>query len=127
ARRTISLDRLIFGLGVPDIGEQTSLVLSRAFGSWTAFKDACMAAAQGLASEDWKALAATHAISPRVLALMAEARPPADDPWPEAPMDQKIALAFPGMAAPARRSLAEISDGWSDLTRWAAVARDEGP
>ena len=42
-------------------------------------------------------------------------------------MDQKIALAFPGMAAPARRSLAEISEGWSDLTRWAAVARDEGP
>ena len=127
ARRVISLDRLIFGLGVREIGEQTSLVLSRAFGSWTAFRDACMAAANGLASDDWKTLAATHAISTRVLGLMAEARPPADDPWPEAPMDQKIALAFPGMAAPARRSLAEISDGWSDLTRWAAVARDEGP
>ena len=127
ARRVISLDRLIFGLGVREIGEQTSLVLSRAFGSWTAFRDACMAAANGLASDDWKTLAATHAISTRVLGLMAEARPAADDPWPEAPMDQKIALAFPGMAAPARRSLAEISEGWSDLTRWAAVARDEGP
>lgn len=127
ARRVISLDRLIFGLGVREIGEQTSLVLSRAFGSWTAFRDACMAAANGLASDDWKTLAATHAISTRVLGLMAEAQPPADDPWPEAPMDQKIALAFPGMAAPARRSLAEISSSWSDLTRWAAVARDEGP
>ncbi|HAL06440.1 MAG TPA: DNA ligase (NAD(+)) LigA, partial [Brevundimonas sp.] len=127
ARRVISLDRLIFGLGVREIGEQTSLVLSRAFGSWTAFRDACMAAANGLASNDWKTLAATHAISPRVLTLMAEAQPPADDPWPEAPMDQKIALAFPGMATPARRSLAEISDGWTDLTRWAAVARNEGP
>ncbi|WP_303699196.1 NAD-dependent DNA ligase LigA [Brevundimonas naejangsanensis] len=127
ARRVISLDRLIFGLGVREIGEQTSLVLARAFGSWTAFRDACMAAANGLASDDWKLLAATHAISTRVLGLMAEAQSPADDPWPEAPMDQKIALAFPGMAAPARRSLAEISDDWSDLTRWAAVARDEGP
>lgn len=127
ARRIISLDRLIFGLGVREIGEQTSLVLSRAFGNWTAFRDACMAAANGLASDDWKTLAATHAISTRVLGLMAEARPPADDPWPEAPMDQKIALAFPGMAAPARRSLAEISEGWSDLTRWAAIARLEGP
>lgn len=127
ARRVISLDRLIFGLGVREIGEQTSLVLSRAFGSWTAFRDACMTAANGLASDNWKMLAATHAISTRVLGLMAETRPPADDPWPEAPMDQKIALAFPGMAAPARRSLAEISSGWSDLTRWAAVARDEGP
>nr|WP_312444324.1 NAD-dependent DNA ligase LigA [Brevundimonas naejangsanensis] len=127
ARRVISLDRLIFGLGVREIGEQTSLVLARAFGSWAAFQGACMAAADGLASDAWKTLAATHAISPRVLTLMAEARPPADDPWPEAPMDQKIALAFPGMAAPARRSLAEISDGWSDLARWAAVARNEGP
>jgi len=126
ARRTISLDRLIFGLGVREIGEQTSLVLARAFGSWTAFQAACMAAAGGLASDDWERLAATHAISPRVLTLMAEATPPADDPWPEAPMDQKIALAFPGMAAPARRALAEISDGWADLTRWARVAREEG-
>lgn len=127
ARRVISLDRLIFGLGVREIGEQTSLVLARAFGSWTAFRDACMTAANGLASDDWKLLAATHAISTRVLGLMAEARPAADDPWPEAPMDQKIALAFPGMAAPARRSLAELSKGWADLTRWAAVARTEGP
>src|SRR5690606_36658098 len=117
ARRTISLDRLIFVLGVREIGWLTSLVLARAFGSWTAFQGACIAAASGLASDDWKALAGTHAISTRVLALMAEARPPADDPWPAAPMDQKIALAFPGMAAPARRSLAEISSGWIDLTR----------
>ena len=60
-------------------------------------------------------LAETHAVSPRALAVLAEA-PPADaDPWPEAPMDQKIALAFPGLAAPARRSLADLADDWSDL------------
>src|SRR5690606_36757255 len=103
-----------------------SRVLSSAFGSWTAFQGACMATANGLASDDWKTLAATHAFSPRVLDLMAESRPTADDPWPEAPMSQKIALAFPGMAAPARRSLAEVSDGASDLTRWAATARNVG-
>jgi DNA ligase (NAD+) len=127
ARRVISLDRLIFGLGVREIGEQTSLVLSRAFGSWTAFRDACMAAASGLASDDWKTLAATHAISTRVLGLMAEACPAADDPWPEAPMDQKIALAFPGMAAPARRSLATMTNDWAGLVRLAGIARNEGP
>lgn len=127
ARRTISLDRLIFGLGVREIGEQTSLVLARAFGSWSAFREACMAAAAGLAGEDWKTLAATHAISPRVLSLMAEASPPAADPWPDAPLDQKIALAFPGMAAPARRSLGELAGDWSGVVRWAAVAREQGP
>ena len=127
ARRTISLDRLIFGLGVREIGEQTSLVLARAFGSWSAFREACMAAAAGLAGEDWKTLAATHAISPRVLSLMAEASPPDADPWPDAPLDQKIALAFPGMAAPARRSLGELAGDWSGVVRWAAVAREQGP
>ncbi|RZJ18197.1 MAG: NAD-dependent DNA ligase LigA [Brevundimonas sp.] len=127
ARRTISLDRLIFGLGVREIGEQTSLVLARAFGSWSAFQSACMAAADGLASDDWKTLAATHAISPRVMTLMAEATPPTADPWPDAPLDQKIALAFPGMAAPARRSLGELAGDWIGVVRWVAVAREQGP
>jgi len=127
ARRTISLDRLLFGLGIREIGEQTALVLSRAFGSWQALKTAALEAAAGQPSDAWTQLAATHAISPRVLGLMAEATPAAEDPWPAAPMDQKIALAFPGMAAPARRSLAELSTDWSDLVRWADVARTQGP
>lgn len=132
ARRVISLDRLIFGLGVREIGEQTSLVLSRAFGSWTAFRDACMAAANGLASDNWKTLAATHAISPRVLGLMAEANLEIYDLWPAAPLDQKIKFAFPSMAAPARRSLIELIGEkpyrfWDRLRHWATVAKNEGP
>jgi DNA ligase (NAD+) len=62
-----------------------------------------------------------------VVATLAEASPPAEDPWPEAPIDQKIALAFPGLAAPARRGLATLADDWVGLVRLAAVARDEGP
>lgn len=127
ARRVIALDRFLFGLGVREIGEQTSLVLARAFESWAALKTACIAAADGVPSEDWTRLAAAHAISPRVLALMAEAAPPADDPWPAAPLDQKIALAFPGMAAPARRSLAELAEDWAGVIGWTAVAREQGP
>ena len=49
ARRTISLDRFIYGLGVRDIGEQTSIVLARAFETWPAFEAACLAAAEGMA------------------------------------------------------------------------------
>ncbi|HWQ87369.1 NAD-dependent DNA ligase LigA [Brevundimonas sp.] len=127
ARRTIALDRFIYGLGVRDIGEQTSIVLARAFETWPAFKAACLAAAEGMPSEDWIRLNEAHAVSPRVVATLAEATPPAADPWPEAPIDQKIALAFPGLAAPARRGLATLADDWADLVRLSAVARDEGP
>ncbi|MDQ1153140.1 NAD-dependent DNA ligase LigA [Brevundimonas sp. SORGH_AS_0993] len=127
ARRVIPLDRFLFGLGVRDIGEQTSIVLARAFESWSALKAACLQAAAGIPSEAWTRLAGADAISPRVLALMAEASPPAADPWPEATLDMKIGQAFPGMAAPARRSLATMADDWSGLVELARVAREEGP
>lgn len=127
ARRVISLDRFLFGLGIRDIGEQTSIVLARAFESWSALKAACLQAASGVPSDAWTTLASAHAISPRVLTLMAEAAPPAADPWPEATMDMKISQAFPGMAAPARRSLATMTDDWSGLVELARVAREEGP
>ncbi len=127
ARRTIALDRFIYGLGVRDIGEQTSIVLARAFETWPTFEAACIAAADGIPSEDWMRLNETHAVSPRVVATLAEAAPPSEDPWPEAPIDQKIALAFPGLAAPARRGLATLADDWAGLVRLAAIARNEGP
>lgn len=127
ARRVISLDRFLFGLGIREIGEQTSIVLSRAFESWSLLKAACLEAAAGVPSAAWTQLAAAHAVSPRVLTLMAEAAPPAADPWPEATMDMKISQAFPGMAAPARRSLAAMVDDWSGLVQLARVAREEGP
>ena len=127
ARRTIALDRFLFGLGIREIGEQTSLVLARAFENWSALKAACLQAAQGAPSEAWTELAGTHAVSPRVLAMMAEASPPEADPWPEGTMDMKISQAFPGMAAPARRSIAGLVDDWAGLRRLAAIARFEGP
>jgi DNA ligase (NAD+) len=127
ARRTIALDRFIYGLGVRDIGEQTSIVLARAFETWPAFEAACVAAASGLPSDDWVRLSEAHAVSPRVIAALAAAAPPAADPWPEAPMDQKIALAFPGLAAPARRGIASLAGDWAGLVRLAEVARNEGP
>lgn len=127
ARRTIALDRFIYGLGVRDIGEQTSIVLARAFETWPAFEAACLAAAEGIPSEEWVRLNEASAVSPRVVAALAAATPPAADPWPEAPLDQKIALAFPGLPAPARRGLATLADDWAGLVRLASVARHEGP
>lgn len=126
-RRTINLDRFIYGLGVRDIGEQTSIVLARAFESWPAFEAACVAASAGVPTEAWQRLSEGHGVSARVLSALAETELPAADPWPEAPVEVKAAHAFPGLAAPARRALASMADDWAGLVELARVAREEGP
>jgi DNA ligase (NAD+) len=127
ARRIIALDRLIFALGIRDIGEQTSILLARHFGSWTAFHAACLDAAEGIPSAEWTQLSEGHGVSERTLSVLAAATPPADDPWPEAPLDQKLSLAFPGVASPARRALALLAPDWPAIVRLAQIAREEGP
>jgi DNA ligase (NAD+) len=47
ARRTISLERFIYALGMRHVGETTALALARGYGSWTAFHDACLRVAKG--------------------------------------------------------------------------------
>jgi DNA ligase (NAD+) len=46
-RRSIALDRVIFGLGIRHVGETTALTLARGYGSWDAFHDACLKIAKG--------------------------------------------------------------------------------
>lgn len=42
ARREISLERLIYSLGIRHVGETTAIALARGYGSWEAFHDAAM-------------------------------------------------------------------------------------
>ena len=127
ARRVISLERLIFALGIRDIGDQTSLLLARHFGDWTSFHAAALEAASGIPSVEWSHLAEGHGVSARTLSVMAAAELSPTDPWPEAPIDQKLALAFPGVATPARRALAALVEDWTGVLRLARIARAEGP
>ncbi len=127
ARRTIALDRLIFGLGIREIGEQTSILLARHFGDWASFHAAGIEASEGIPSDDWVRLTDGHGVSPRVLSALASATLSPNDPWPEAPIDQKLSLAFPGVASPARRALADLAPDWPAIVRLADVARAEGP
>jgi len=127
ARKTIALERLIFGLGIREIGEQTSLLLSRHFGSWSAFHAAGLAAAEGIPSPEWTRLAEGHGVSPRTLSVLAVATLDPADPWPEAPIEQKLALAFPGVAAPARRALIPLAPDWSAIVELSRIAREDGP
>lgn len=47
ARRSISLERFIYALGVRHVGESTAKVLARGFGTWASFKAACLSVADG--------------------------------------------------------------------------------
>lgn len=47
ARRTIALERLIFGLGIRHVGETTARTLARAYGSWRDFNGAACRIAAG--------------------------------------------------------------------------------
>ncbi|EKF20814.1 NAD-dependent DNA ligase LigA [Nitratireductor pacificus] len=44
-RRTIALERMIYGLGIRHVGEQTAKTLARAYGTWAEFHDAALAVA----------------------------------------------------------------------------------
>jgi DNA ligase (NAD+) len=47
ARRTIPLDRMIYGLGIRHVGERTAITLARGYGTWKDFHDAALAIASG--------------------------------------------------------------------------------
>ncbi len=127
ARRTISLDRFLFGLGVRDIGEQTSLVLARAFGSWSALKAACLEAAAGLPSPEWEQLAAAPGVTPRVLSALAGLSPDAPDPWPDGGMEAKLQHALAGLAKPGRTAVQALASDWPAVLSLARVAREDAP
>ncbi len=60
-RRVVSLNRLIFGLGIRHTGESTALLLARAYGSWSAFR-AAMEAAREHEGEAWESLNALDGV-----------------------------------------------------------------
>ena len=47
ARRTISLERFIYALGIRHVGETTAVALARGYGTWEAFHDACLKVVAG--------------------------------------------------------------------------------
>ena len=66
ARRAIKLDRFIYALGIPHVGEITARLLARAYGSIEAFRDAMLAAANDRAGEAYAELDNIEGIGPTV-------------------------------------------------------------
>ncbi len=66
ARRTVALDRFIFALGIPHIGETNARLLARAYGSAEALREAMKAAAKGREDEAYQELLSHEGIGPIV-------------------------------------------------------------
>jgi len=113
ARRTISLDRFLIALGVRDIGETTALHLARAFDSFSDLERAVLNASDQAPSSAYVELTELQGLGPKARDQLLSLAPGLGaDPWPEAPMAQKIDHACAGLTAPARRALAEAYETW---------------
>jgi DNA ligase (NAD+) len=72
ARRNVKLDRFIYALGIPHVGEITGRLLARAYGSAEAFRDAMLAAAGDRAGEAYAELDNIEGIGPTVAEAIAD-------------------------------------------------------
>ena len=68
----IKLDRFIYALGIPHVGEITGRLLARAYGSIEAFRDAMLAAASDRAGEAYAELDNIEGIGPTVAEAIAD-------------------------------------------------------
>jgi DNA ligase (NAD+) len=125
ARRTIPLARFIFGLGMRHVGENTSALLARHCETVEAFLAAADVAAAQKPGAAYRALEAVEGVGPVNLeALIAFGRDGSlADPWPDAPLDSKIAHAVPRLNRTSRMALAseyQTWDGFAEAVRAAA-------
>jgi DNA ligase (NAD+) len=72
ARRNIRLDRFIYALGIPHIGETTARLLARNYGTIDRFKTGMRAAAKGRGTEAFAELDSIEGIGPTVAASIAD-------------------------------------------------------
>ncbi|MBI1686678.1 NAD-dependent DNA ligase LigA [Caulobacter hibisci] len=130
ARRTIGLDRMIYGLGARDIGETTSTVLARHFDQFADLQAASEAAAKGLPGATYLELSTAAGVGPKALDLLVEAGRagvPAD-PWPQSEdLELKIGQVVPKLTKPARAALAQRYGTWDAFAQGLAEAAKGAP
>ncbi len=130
ARRTIGLDRVIYGLGMRDIGETTSTVLARNFDRFEDLQAAAERAAGQLPGAVYLELAGAAGVGPKARDELVEAGKGGlkADPWPEADsLEVKIGHAVPKLNKPARAALAERYGDWDGFAQALAQAGQGAP
>ena len=128
ARRSIALDRFIFGLGIRHVGETTSLALARHYETVEAFMAA--ATASQAVGPDYRALATLDGVGPTALeAVLAFAAAPAQPLLipAEASLEERLRLAIPKLNSTSRRSLAARFGDWASFEAAARAAYAQRP
>ena len=130
ARRTITMDRMIYGLGARDIGETTSMVLARNFDCFEDLQHAAEKAAEGLPGETYLELSTAPGVGPKALDTLVEAGRGGlkADPWPQTDdLEIKIGHAVPKLTKPARAALAQRYGTWDAFAVGLAAAAAGAP
>lgn len=130
ARRTITMDRMIYGLGARDIGETTSTVLARNFDRFEDLQAAAEAAGKGLPGETYLELSTAPGVGPKALDTLVEAGRGGlkADPWPQTDdLEIKIGHAVPKLTKPARAALAQRYGTWDAFAEGLAAAAAGAP
>ena len=129
AKRSIPLDRFIFGLGIRHIGETTSTALARHFETVEHFITTANAAAAQRPGAGAQALSELDGVGPTAVeAILAYARHPQALLIPAgASLEEHLRLAIPRLNTRARQSLAERFGDWPTFQAAAKAALSEMP
>ncbi len=126
AKRTIPLDRLIFGLGIRHVGEAAASLLARHYGDWPCFEAAITAARPG--SPEWADLTAIDGVGAVLATSLTEAF---QNPAERAAIDALVAelspqpVEKPRLDSPVAGKTVVFTGTLERMTRAEAKARAE--
>ena len=126
AKRTIPLDRLIFGLGIRHVGEAAASLLARHYGDWPGFEAAITAARPG--SSKWADLTAIDGVGAVLATSLTEAF---QNPAERAAIDALVAelspqpVEKPRLDSPVAGKTVVFTGTLERMTRAEAKARAE--
>lgn len=129
ARRDISLDRFIYGLGIRHVGETTSLALARHFETVEVFVATSKVASEQTAGPMFVELAGLDGLGPtavEAILAFARARQPMLIP-PGISLEEHLRLAVPRLNSKARAAVASRFSDWATFEAAAIQAASETP
>ncbi|HEY4030210.1 MAG TPA: NAD-dependent DNA ligase LigA [Caulobacteraceae bacterium] len=115
ARRSIALDRFVYGLGIRHVGETTSLALARHFETVEAFVGVARTAAGQMASAAYVELSELDGVGPTArdaILAFAGSQPDLLIP-PDAALEERLRLSIPRLNSRTREALAKRYGDWT--------------
>jgi len=128
-RRSIDLDRFIYGLGIRHVGETTSTALARHFETAERFVETAKAAAEQMAGPTYAELSDLDGLGPTAVSAVLEFARAGQGVLvpPEFSLDGHLKLAIPKLNSRARAALEARFGDWATFETAARQAAAETP